>query len=158
MNIMRIGSGLAATAAVIALGACGSAKAIGSGPAGGPQQAVTSTQPTPASSPNGTFKGACDYTLGNDPVNGTAVATGDIEITSTGNTAITVTATLTWPQQGYNPLSQTKTGVQVPAGQTVDVQFNQPLTSGELDNLQNWQTGHMGDTGCTYDVAITGSA
>ena len=109
-----------------------------------------------APSPDGTFTGACDYTLGSNPAGGTAVATGDIEAASTGNIGITVRLTITWPQQGYSPLSETKTA-RVPAGGSQDVQFNRPLTSDQLDNLQNWQIGHAGDTGCTYDGTITGT-
>jgi len=29
-----------------------------------------------------------------------------------------------------------------------------PLTSTQLDNLQNWQLGHTGQDGCTYSETI----
>lgn len=110
--------------------------------------------PTPTPSPNGTYNGACNYTLGNDPVNGTAVATGDIQLTNTGNIGTVTRVTITWPQQGYAPLSETKT-VRIPVGGSDDVQFNRPLTETQLSNLQNWQTGHGYQDGCTYAASIT---
>ena len=117
--------------------------------------ATTAPPAHPYPSPDGTYQGACDYTLGNDPANGTAVATGDIQTTNTGNIGIVIKLTLTWPQQGYSPLSETKT-VSVPDGGSMDVQFNMQLTYDQLSNLQNWQSGHT-DTGCTYTGTITGT-
>lgn len=117
--------------------------------------ASTSAAPVPTASPDGTYQGACDYTLGDNPAGdpGTAVATGDIDTTNTGNIGETIKLTLTWPQQGFSPLSVTKT-VKLAAGQESDVQFNHPLTSTEVDNLQSWQLGHAGDSGCTYNGTI----
>ena len=122
--------------------------------AASPAQSATPVAAVP--SPDGTFTGACDYTLGNDPAGGTAVATGDITAANTGNIGMTVRLTITWPQQGYSPLRESKT-VRVPAGGSQDVQFNMPLTYDQLSNLQNWQLGHAGDTGCTYNGTMTGT-
>lgn len=157
MNIRMAGISLAAAVAVSGLAACGSLaqQHQASSGSGGAVPAVQPTTPAAVPSPDAKYVGACDYTLGNDPVNGTAVATGDIEVTNDGNIGVAVTATITWPQQGYNPLTQSKTGVQVAAGQMVDVQFNMPLTQDQLSNLQDWQTGHMGESGCTYAVSMT---
>lgn len=118
------------------------------------QAAATPAAPAPVPSPNGTAQGACDYTLGNDPADGTAVATGDVDVTNTGNIGTVVKVSITWPQQGYSPLKMTKT-VKIPTGGENDVQFHMPLTSTQLDNLQNWQSGHSGEDGCTYDATIT---
>lgn len=111
--------------------------------------------PAPTPSPDGTFQGACDYTLGSDPVNGTAVATGDVTVTNTGNIGTIDKVSISWPQQGYSPLTMTKT-VRVPVGGENDVQFHMPLTSTQLDNLQNWQMGHTSD-GCKYNASIIGT-
>ena len=118
--------------------------------------AQTTAPAHPLPSPNGTYVGACDYNLGNDPADGSAVATGDIQTTNTGNIGITITLTLTWPQQGYSPLSDTKT-VKLDPGANQDVQFSMQLTYDQLSNLQNWQSGHIGETGCTYKGTITGT-
>jgi hypothetical protein len=159
---------LSITAGIVAalgIAACGSG--VAPGHAGGSLQTQTpplpcgqaygqapcATQPAPVASPNGTYQGACDYTLGNDPVDGTAVATGDIETTNTGNIGEVIQLTLTWPQQGYSPLTQTKS-VSLKPGAEQDVQFNMPLTETQISNLQNWQSGHDG-TGCTYAGNLT---
>lgn len=114
-------------------------------PADTPQAVTPST--------SGTYEGACAYTLGDNPSGGTAVATGDIDVTNTGNIGEVIKLKITWPQQGYSPLADTKT-VRLAKGQEQDVQFNHPLTGGQLDNLQNWQTGHGFKDGCTYNGTI----
>lgn len=110
--------------------------------------------PAAVAHPSGTFQGNCDYTLGDNPAGSpsTAVATGDILVVNTGNIGTKDKLTITWPQEGFSPLSSTKT-VKVAAGQQLDVQFNHPMTSDEVDNLQNYQTNHT-DTGCTYQGAM----
>jgi hypothetical protein len=163
----RLGAGLAVIAALIigiAIGSAHSAPKTTTGAGAGvartsapatPATPASPTQAAPAAtpSPNGTFQGACSYTLGSDPANGTAVATGDINVTNTGNIGTVTRLTITWPQEGFAPLSMTKT-VRVPAGKSDDVQFNRPMTSTEVDNLQNYQSGHS-DDGCTYHGDIT---
>lgn len=104
-------------------------------------------------SPNGTYQGACDYTLGDNPVGGTAVATGDVSVTNTGNIGTLVRVKITWPQQGYPSLAMTKK-IRLNAGANQDVQFHMPLTYDQISNLQNWQTGHNYQDGCTYKATI----
>ena len=104
-------------------------------------------------SPNGTYQGACDYTLGNNPVGGTAVATGDVQVTNTGNIGTIVRVKITWPQQGYPSLAMTRK-IRLTAGASQDVQFHMPLTNDQISNLQNWQTGHNYQDGCTYKATI----
>ncbi len=108
----------------------------------------------PVTDPKGTYSGSCNYTLGSDPVGGTARATGDITIRNTGNVGIVEYLKITWPQQGYAPLAMTRT-VKLATGGSQDVPFHRPLSQTELDNLQNWQTGHNYADGCTYKVTIT---
>ena len=120
------------------------------------QAAATSAPPTPApvtASPNGTYQGACDYTLGDNPVGGTAVATGDVQVTNTGNIGTIVRVKITWPQQGYPSLAMTRK-IRLTAGASQDVQFHMPLTNDQISNLQNWQTGHNYQDGCTYKATI----
>lgn len=106
-----------------------------------------------APSPNGTYQGSCAYTLGNNPAGGTAVATGDVQVTNTGNIGTVVRVKITWPQQGYAPLAMTKR-IRLAAGGSQDVQFHRPLTYDQISNLQNWQTGHNYQDGCTYKATI----
>jgi hypothetical protein len=120
------------------------------------QAAATSAPPAPSSvtpSPNGTYQGACDYTLGNNPAGGTAVATGDVQVTNTGNIGTVDRVKITWPQQGFAPLAMTKR-IRLAAGASQDVQFHMPLTYDQISNLQNWQTGHNYQDGCTYKATM----
>lgn len=105
-------------------------------------------------SPDGTFTGSCSYELGDSPSTGTAQATGDIEAENTGNIGIFVKLTITWPQEGYAPLSLSKT-VRLPQGGSRDVQFHMQLSGTQLDRLQNYQLGHSGDDGCTFNGSMT---
>jgi hypothetical protein len=160
--ILEVVGGIVVLFIGVAIGSAGS-KAGGNTPVAAsapPAQAATasaSASPTPAEpSPNGTYQGSCNYTLGSDPVNGTAVATGDVQVTNTGNIGTITQVKITWPQQGYAPLAMSKT-VRLAAGENQDVQFHMPLTSDQLDNLQNWQSGHSFQDGCTYNATITGT-
>jgi hypothetical protein len=124
-----------------------------------PAASPSTSAPAPAPlvpSPNGTYQGACDYTLGGNPVGGTAVATGDVQVQNTGNIGTIVAVSISWPQQGYSPLRSHKT-VKIAAGNSNDVQFNLPLSYDQLSNLQNWQDGHLGSDGCAYSATITGT-
>lgn len=117
--------------------------------------APAATQPAVAvPSPHGTFQGSCDYTLGDSPSTGTAEAIGDINAVNDGNVGIVVKLTITWPQEGYAPLSQSET-VRIGYGGQQDVQFHRPLTGTELDRLQSYQLGHTGESGCTYNGSMT---
>jgi hypothetical protein len=110
--------------------------------------------PSPDPSPHGTWAGACDYTLGSDPVDGTAFATGDIELANTGNVGVVVKMKITWPQEGFAPLVMHKI-TRLHYGQSKDVQFALPMTGDQVDNLQNWQSSHGYKDGCTYHVKMT---
>lgn len=120
-----------------------------------PSTTAPAPQPSAVPSPGGTVKGSCDYDLGNDPVNGTAEAVGDIDAQNTGNVGIVLQITITWPQEGHSPLRMSKT-VRVPYGADQDFQFSRRLTQDELSRLQDYQLGHT-DSGCTYDGTVTGT-
>jgi hypothetical protein len=120
---------------------------------GAPPSATAAPAPV-APSPDGTFTGSCDYTLGSDPANGTAQAVGDIDAANTGNVGITVTLTITWPQEGHSPLRLSKT-VRIPRGGEQDVQFSRPLSYDQISALQSYQTGHDYADGCTYKGSVT---
>jgi hypothetical protein len=46
--------------------------------------------------------------------------------------------------------------IRLTVGATRDIQFHMPLTSDQITNLQNWQTGHNYVDGCTYKANMTG--
>lgn len=145
--------------ALITIGAIATALSGGSKPGSHPAAtSATSAAPVsaapPVANPDGKYNGSCNYTLGNDPVGGTAMATGDIQVRNTGNVGIVIRLKITWPQQGYAALVMTKS-VKLAIGASRDVQFHRSLSSNQLDNLQNWQTGHNFADGCTYHGTIT---
>lgn len=152
----------AAAALATAIAACGTAgatqtrtDAATSPPA--PANSTSAHTPPPAARSAGKYVGSCDYTL-NDNFNSSIVAwaTGDIEVTNTGNVGIVVTLKITWPQQGFPSLASHKT-VRLAYGGRRDIQFHLPLNQNQISNLQNWQQGHNDSTGCTYKATIVSS-
>ena len=157
-NGILIGVGVFVGLGIVA-GALSSGKtpASSAGEQGGTTPSTTAQTsappPAPTPSPNGTYtQGSCSYDLGSDPVNGTAVATGDVTVKNTGNIGTVIRVRFTWPQEGFSPLVSVHK-IRLAAGATTDVQFNHPLTSNEVDALQNYQLGHS-DLGCTDNAAI----
>jgi hypothetical protein len=129
-------------------------------PSGHPAAAASATRhatpnPTPAPTPHpaGTSTGSCDYDLGSDPVGGTTVAIGEIDVTNTGNVGIVVRTVITWPQEGYPPLAMHQR-IKVPVGDTRPASFHRPLSYDQITRLQAWQTGHNYADGCTYTATI----
>jgi hypothetical protein len=72
---------------------------------------VVTTPPAPAAAPNpqGNYNGSCDYTLGNSPATGTATLVGEVDLTNNGNIGTIVKVRMTWPQEGYPPITVRKT-------------------------------------------------
>ena len=128
-------------------------------PAAAPQATTAQTSPpAPAvASPSGTGQGSCDYTLGDSPATGTAVATAEVDLTNTGNVSAYAKVTVAWPQEGYPPLTMTKT-VKMPfEASALPVSFHQPLTYDQISNLQSWESGHNYTDPCNYTITITGT-
>lgn len=126
-----------------------------------PTAAPTPTLPA-VPNPQANGSGSCSYTLGNS-ASADNYLTGEIDITNTGNIGVTVKASISWPQEGYSPITVTKT-VNVPHGASaMPVSFNYNagnIASGSnvIDNLQAWEQGHPGSTNdCTYNITITGT-
>ena len=158
---MKIRTIAAASALPLALAACGSASRADSTvtapratAAVAPSVPVASPAPEP--SPNGTFSGSCNYTLGSNPAGGTAEAVGEIDEQNTGNIGLQLRVTISWPQEGFAPLTETK-HIRLPAGASQAVRFHIPLSSTQIDNLQNWQSGHGERDGCHYHSTETGT-
>ena len=155
-------AGLVVIIVIIALAAgSGQGDKTGTAPASSsPAKAAGTASPPPSPaavpSPDGTFQGSCDYTLGDSPATGTAAAVGDIDAKNTGNIGIVVKLTITWPQEGYAPLTMSKT-VRIPSGGEQDPQFHRPLSYDQITRLQSYQAGHGYADGCTYHGEITGT-
>lgn len=159
--ISRPAAALAATliAAELTLSACASSHphhavtAAHASSAPAPTTAAPTTAPPPTAAPDGTYRGSCDYTLGSDPVGGTARAIGEVDLTNTGNVGTVVVVRITWPQEGYGPLVMTRT-VRTAPGERKAVRFHRPLSQNQIDLLQSWQDAHNFRDGCTYKASI----
>lgn len=145
---------IALAALVLILASCSSTAPRATATPAAAAPPVTTAPAPVAPRPDGTFTGSCDYTLGNDPADGTAQAIGDIDAANTGNVGITVKLTITWPQEGHSPLRMSKT-VRIPRGGEQDVQFSRPLSYDQVSALQSYQTGHDYADGCTYNGNMT---
>ncbi len=120
-----------------------------------PQATAAPAAPTPTPNPNGTYQGSCDYTLTQDFNNPDANwLVGEIDLTNTGNVGVIVKTRITWPQEGYPPITARKT-VRLAYGQSKPVRFHVPANSNVITLLQSWQTNHNYNDGCTYHAAFT---
>jgi hypothetical protein len=151
-TLMKIRTIAVAAALPIALAACASSSqhkdtAVVAAPTPAASQYVA--PPAPEPSPNGTFSGSCNYTLGSNPAGGSAEAVGEIDEQNTGNIGFAVRVTISWPQEGFAPLTETK-HIRLPSGASKAVRFHRPLSYTQLSNLQNWQGGHNERDGCHY--------
>jgi hypothetical protein len=157
MNKLVKGS-IAAGVVAVGIGACASAAGNTTPSAIGAKPVSTQPAPTfsahPAPSPAGTYTGSCDYTIGDDPVDGTSVAIGEVDIVNTGNIGTVDTVTITWPQEASAPLTKTAT-VKVGVGVTDPVGFHLPMSYNQITLLQSYQSNHGFEDGCTYKVTIT---
>ena len=150
---------------LIVVGIIGAAMGAGK-PAG--VNASTTTPPAPAATtpppaavpaapnPKGTYSGSCDYTLASGVYSNDHLV-GEVDLTNTGNIGTVTKVRITWPQEGYAPITARKT-VRLPAGQTIPVRFHVSAGSigggsNVIDLLQSYQSSHNG-TGCTYHAAI----
>jgi hypothetical protein len=118
--------------------------------------ATTPPAPAPAAAPNpqGNYTGSCDYTLSSS-LYGDDHLIGEVDLTNTGNIGTITRVRITWPQEGYAPITARKTA-HVPAGQTIPVRFHIAVSSqgNVINQLQSYQLSHNG-TGCTYHATIT---
>lgn len=151
----------AAALGVLAIAGCNATTAaktssVATAAPGSTTSATPAAAPAPTPSPDGTFTGSCDYTLGSDPVGGTAVFVGEVDLANTGNVGTITRVKITWPQEGFSPIAAFRT-VRTAAGQHKAVRFHRAADGNEVDLLQSWQTGHDYRAGCTYHATITGT-
>lgn len=143
----RTAAGAAATAAALVLTGCGAAAEPQSAEQSAAQRTTAeemfgadynspSRNPEPTPSPDGTFTGACDYTLGDE-----YALIGDVEAENTGNIGMKVKVTIKWQQMGYDPITESET-VKVKPGQTEVVRFNKTVSGTVIDRVQSWLDSH----------------
>jgi hypothetical protein len=118
--------------------------------------AATTTAPAAPAvpSPAGKATGSCDYSLA-DTVTGTDYLTAEVDLDNTGNVGTVVKVTVSWPQEGFEPITATKTA-RVPYGASGQpVRFHVAASTDVISRLQSWQERH--DTGdpCQYSNTIT---
>jgi hypothetical protein len=149
---------LAASGLALAVAGCGTATHITAKTSTGQPAAAATQAPAPAAapSPGGTGSGSCNYTL-SASVSGTDWLTAEVDLTNTGNVAAVVRVTVAWPQEGFSPITSTRT-VRLPYGATgKPVRFHVSAGSTEsgsnvIENLQSWESGHnYPSNDCTYN-------
>ena len=111
---------------------------------------ITAAMPSGAV-PYGRVRGTCSHASVSNPSQAHAAdLVGHADVKNTGNIAITVTVTMTWPQLGQRPIAVTKQNVSVDYGQTESVSFSHPVDQKQLANFKDWQDKQHED-GCTYN-------
>lgn len=114
------------------------------------------TTPAPVPSPDGTFRGSCDYSLNDNfdlSSNIQGKFLGEVNLENTGNIGTVQTVRVTWPQFGLSPIVRTRT-VHVAAGASRTVQFHVPATTDMISSWQSWQERHNFRDGCKYRATI----
>jgi hypothetical protein len=144
------GAGLA-----LALAGCGSAASVSTPATTAPAQpAATTTTAPPPSPAHVTGQGTCNVSLSTDAY-GQDYLTATISVSNDGGQGATVVARVSWPLQGFSPLTASKT-VAVPAGASDQpVEFNKPVSTDQVSEFQNEQLGPQGQQPggpCTYSL------
>lgn len=152
------GAVLALAAATTAAG-CGGHPAVPrqhtpSNPASNPASSPAVPPAAAAPSPDGTYQGSCDYALNAPDAPDQLV--GEVDETNTGNIGLVMNVSISWPQEGYPPVTATRT-VRVGYGATQAVRFHLQASQNVIDLLQSWQSGHDLQDGCTYSSDVTGT-
>lgn len=127
--------------------------------AAAPSAPETTTEAPPPATPDpaGTVTGTCAYELSSDLDDYETHAAdldAEVDAENTGNVGIVLTVTVTYPQLAHPAIVMSKK-VKVPYGQTVTVPFTRSIDESQITRLQDWQTGHDFDDGCTYKGSIT---
>lgn len=122
-----------------------------------PSSNVPPAIPDPAiPDPAGTVTGTCAYDLATDLSNydtHAADLNAEVDVENTGNIGIVLTVTVTYPQLAHPGIVLSKK-VRVVYGQTLTVSFTRPIGQSQITLLQDWQSGHDYDDGCTYKGTI----
>lgn len=116
---------------------------------------------SPPSVPNASGKwgtnAACDVSLS---MNGPSYLIASVHLKNTGNVGMIAKVKVSWPQEGFNPITRTKT-VKVAWHSSKDVNLRVPASMNAspdvIGNFQNVQLGSSKMDVCHYHVAITGN-
>jgi hypothetical protein len=161
-NVLLIVSGALAVlivAGVVGTALSGGHKSPGSA-AGTPAKVTTapsSSAPPPPPTPNpaGTITGSCDVSLSSS-LYGQNYLTAEVNADNTGNIGTTVRVHVSWPLQGFAPITQTRT-VRVAAGATSQVEFHAAVSQDQVSEFQDEQLAASGSDPCHYGGTMTGT-
>jgi hypothetical protein len=146
---------IAVTAAIFALLAAGCGNNDNSSGAPNPA-AIAPPSEHAKPRPQAKVSGTCNYSLGR-AMDGSATFTSQVQVTNTGNIAITVRVTVGWPQYGFRPVTA-KQAVTLDTKHTSTLKFRRPATTEQTSRLQASQTHHGEKTGCAYKGKILGTS
>jgi hypothetical protein len=161
-NVLLIMAG--AMVMLIVLSAIGAALSNGhkpphstAGTAATVSAAPTTSAPPPPPTPNpaGTITGSCDVSLSSS-LYGQNYLTAQANADNTGNIGTIVRVRVSWPLQGFAPITQTRT-VRVAAGATSQVEFHAAVTQDQVSEFQDEQLSANGSDPCHYRGTITGT-
>jgi hypothetical protein len=76
----------------------------------------------------------------------------DVRYHNTGNIGTVTRIVMKWPQEGYGPLTMTKT-VRLGAGASTVVHFHRGVSSEEVDRFQNVQLATDGNP-CDFSLNV----
>lgn len=113
--------------------------------------------PAPAPSPAGTISGSCDVSL-SDSLYGQNYLTAQVQAQNTGNIGTVVRIRVSWPLQGFAPITKTKT-VRLHPGSSSQAEFHMPVTSDQVSNFQDAQMAALNNSDnagapCHYHAEI----
>lgn len=157
-NVLLIVGG--AMAVLIVIGAVASAgggrhktPASVAGAASKVTTAPPSPAPPPAPSPAGNISGSCDVSLSTS-LYGQDYLTAQVSADNTGNIGTIVRVKVSWPLQGFAPITRTRT-VRVAAGATSQVEFHAAVSVDQVSEFQDEQLSANGADPCHYNGVIT---
>ena len=151
-------------AVLIVLGVTGAALGSGHkshGSAAGTAATVTTAPstsappPAPAPSPAGSITGSCDVSLSTS-LDGQDYLTAQVNADNTGNIGTILHLRVSWPLQGFAPITQTRTA-RVAAGTTSQEEFHEAVTEDQVSEFQDEQLAASGSDPCHYSGTITGT-
>lgn len=101
-----------------------------------------------------TGSGSCDVSLASD-LYGQDYLTATVTLTNANTLAGTATVTVSWPLQGFSPLTKSKTVSIAANGGTADVELHVAANQSQVSEFQDEQLSAAGQTPggpCSYSI------
>jgi hypothetical protein len=115
--------------------------------------ATSAPPPAPAPSPAGKITGSCDVSL-SASLYGQDYLTASVNVMNTGNIGTFVRVRVSWPLQGFAPMTMTRT-VKVATGGTYQAEFHTPVNTTQVSQFQDEQLASSTADPCSYNATIT---